>query len=109
MDLEELISSACRRKIIKYLAENGPTNIMRLVLGTRGKYPRINSELQILQRENIIIDQHKDRMRIIKLNKENPNTALVIQALKVLNSGKTKTPILFPPMIQASKKYPKVQ
>ncbi|MCL5877776.1 MAG: hypothetical protein M1540_08205 [Candidatus Bathyarchaeota archaeon] len=109
MDLEELISSSCRRKIIKYLAENGPTNIMRLVLGTRGKYPRINSELQILQRENIVVDQHKDRMRIIKLNKESPNAVLVIQALKVLNSGKTKKPLFFQPVIHESKQSLKVQ
>ncbi|MGE5555682.1 MAG: hypothetical protein ACM3UY_05390 [Methanocella sp.] len=90
MDLEELLSSSCRRKIIKYIAENGSTNIMQLILSIRGKYPQTNAELQILQKENIIIDQRTGRMRIIKLNKENPNTGLVIQALKLLNSGKER-------------------
>jgi len=90
LDLEDILSSSCRRKIIKYLAENGPTNIMQLILGIRGKYPQTNAELQILQKEDIILDQHTGRMRIIRLNKENPNTNLVLQALKLLNSGKNK-------------------
>jgi DNA-binding transcriptional ArsR family regulator len=97
MDLEELLSSACRRKIIKYLAEKGSTNIMQLILGIRGKYPQINAELQILQKENIIIDQRSGRMRIIRLNKENVNTGIMLQALKLLNSGKTKKPKTFYP------------
>jgi len=62
---------------------------MRLIMLVNGKYPQVNSELQILQKEDIIIDQNIGRMRIIRLNKENPNTNLVLQALKLL-SGKDK-------------------
>jgi predicted transcriptional regulator len=90
LDLTELLSSACRRKIIEYLAENGATNIMQLILGIRGKYSQTNAELQILQKEGIVIDQHVGRMRIIKLNKENPNTELLLQALKILHSRENK-------------------
>jgi hypothetical protein len=90
LDLTELLGSACRRKIIEYLAENGSTNIMRVILGIRGKYPQTNAELQILQKEDIIIDQHIGRMRIIKLNKENPKTCLILQALKILHSNDGK-------------------
>ena len=86
MDLTELLSSACRRKIIEYLAENGSTNIMQLILGIRGKYPQTNAELQVLQKEGIVIYQHVGRMRIVKLNKENPKTILLLQALKILHS-----------------------
>jgi len=89
LDLESILSSTCRRKIIKVLAESGSTNIMRLIMLVNGKYPQVNSELQILQKEDIIIDQNIGRMRIIRLNKENPNTNLVLQALKLL-SGKDK-------------------
>jgi predicted transcriptional regulator len=85
MDLESILSSACRRKIIKYLTENGPTNIMQLILGINGKYPQVNSELQILQKEEIIIDQHIGRMRLIRLSKENPRTKLLLEALKLLD------------------------
>lgn len=90
MDLTDLLSSACRRKIIEYLAVNGSTNIMQLILGIRGKYTQTNAELQILQKEGIIIDQHVGRMRLIKLNKENLNTELLLQALKILHSNENK-------------------
>ena len=63
---------------------------MQLILGIRGKYPQTNAELQILQKEDIIKDQHTGRMQKIKLNNETPNTNLVLQALKLLNSGKNK-------------------
>ena len=85
MDLESILSSACRRKIIKFLAENGSTNIMHLILGINGKYSQVNSELQNLQKEGIVIDQHIGRLRRIRLNKENPKTTLLLQALKILN------------------------
>jgi len=85
LDLTDLLSSGCRRKIIVYLAANGSTNVMQLILGIRGKYPQTNAELATLQKEDIIIDQHVGRMRIIKLNKENPRTALILQALKLLS------------------------
>jgi predicted transcriptional regulator len=91
MDLESILSSACRRRIIKFLAENGSTNIMRLIVGINGKYPQVNSELQTLPKEEIIIDQHIGRMRIIRLNKENPGTCLLLQALKLLHSNEDKS------------------
>ena len=90
MDLEDLLASSCRRKIIKYLAENGSTNVMQLISGIRGKYPQTNVELQILQREDIITDGHVGRMRIIRLNKENPKTGVLLQALQLLHSTDTQ-------------------
>lgn len=92
MDLADLVASTCRRKIIEYLADNGSTNIMQLILGIRGKYPQTNTELLILQKEGIIIDQHIGRMRIIKLNKENPRTTHILQALKILTDKKADSP-----------------
>ena len=88
MNLEEILSSACRRKIIKYLAEKGSTNIMRLIVGVNSKYPQVNAELQILKKEGIIGDQHIGRTRLIRLNKENPGTILILQALKILTEKK---------------------
>jgi hypothetical protein len=58
---------------------------MRLIAGVNSKYPQVNSELQILQKEGIIVDKRIGRMRIISLNKENPNTGVLVQALKLLH------------------------
>ena len=90
MDLETILSSSCRRKILKFLARNGPTNIMRLIVGVNGKYPQVNSELQILQSEEIIFDKCIGRMRIVELNKENPETGVLLQALKILHNNEDK-------------------
>jgi predicted transcriptional regulator len=87
LDLESVLSSACRRKILKCLAENGSTNIMQLILKVNGKYPQVNAELQVLQKENIIFDEHMGRMRMVRLNKENAKTILLLKALKILNDG----------------------
>jgi DNA-binding transcriptional ArsR family regulator len=88
MDLEHLLSSACRRKIIKALAENGELNVMKLILKIRGKYPQVNASLQILQKEGIVLDRHYGRIRLIKLNRENSNTKLLLEALKILDSNR---------------------
>jgi hypothetical protein len=63
---------------------------MLLILKVNGKYPQVNSELQILHKEDIIIDERIGRMRIIRLNMENPNTSLLLQALKLLHSNDDK-------------------
>ena len=63
---------------------------MLLILKINGKYPQVNAELQILQNQDLIIDRRVGRMRIIRLNKENPSTSLLLQALKLLSSNKDK-------------------
>ncbi len=63
---------------------------MRLTVGINSKYPQVNSELQILQKEEIITDKHIGRMRIISLDKENPKTGVLLQALKLLHSTDDK-------------------
>lgn len=90
VDLVAILSCACRRKIIEFLSENGSTNIMQLILKINGKYSQVNAELQILQKEDLIIEKRVGRMRIIRLNKENPNTDLLLQALKLLHSNDKK-------------------
>jgi predicted transcriptional regulator len=92
MDLESILSSSCRRKILKILASNGPTNIMALIQKVNGKYPQVNTELHILKNEEIILDQTVGRMRIIRLNKENAKTGLLLQALKLLHSTEESKP-----------------
>ena len=91
MDLESILSSSCRRKIIKILASDGSTNIMELIRKANSKYPQLNSELKILQTEDIVLDEHIGRMRRIKLNKENPKTLALLKALKILSDEENKT------------------
>ncbi len=86
MDLEMLLSSSCRRRILKVLSSNGPTNVMQLIQKVNNTYNHVNSSLQILQKEGIIIDERFGRMRVIRLNKENQRTMIMLRALKILEN-----------------------
>lgn len=94
MDLATLVSSSCRRRILQVLSNSGQTNIMDLVRKVNGAYNQVNLNLQILREEGIIYDERFGRMRLVRLNKENPRTQLLLQALNLLEMHKTsKQPI----------------
>jgi len=59
---------------------------MALVREVNSTYNQVNSNLQILQKEGIIFDEHFGRMRVIRLNRENPGMARLLQALKILKA-----------------------
>ena len=86
MDLGALLASSCRRKILKVLWKTGSFNVMSLVRKVNSTYSQVNQHLQILQKENVIFDEHYGRTRLIRLNRENPKTALLLQVLKILSS-----------------------
>jgi hypothetical protein len=80
------MASSCRRRILKVLLGRGQINVMELVRSVNSTYNQVNANLQILHSEEIIFDEHLGRIRLIKLNKENPKTRLLLQALKILSS-----------------------
>ena len=43
------------------------------------------------QKEDIVQEKHYGRVRLIKLNRENPKTDLLLQALKILNEYKLQS------------------
>jgi hypothetical protein len=86
MDLKFLIASSCRRRILQVLSVSKRTNVMKLVCKVNSTYNQVNSNLQILRNEGIVFDDHFGRMRIIRLNRENPRTLLLLQALKILET-----------------------
>jgi predicted transcriptional regulator len=86
MDLETLLASSCRRKILRVLLCGKRTNVMKLVRQVNSTYNQVNSNLQTLQKEGIVFDEHFGRIRLIRLNRENPRTARLLQALKILET-----------------------
>jgi hypothetical protein len=62
---------------------------MGLVRNINSTYVEVNRNLKILQNEGVVFDQRVGRMRMLKLNHENPKTDLLLKALKILNT-KTK-------------------
>jgi predicted transcriptional regulator len=84
-DSEVILASSCRRKILRVLSRKR-LNVMELVRKVNSTYNQVNSNLQILREEGIIFDERFGRMRVIRLNKENPKTMVLLQALKVLET-----------------------
>ena len=90
MDLETVMASACRRRILKVLSRAGRVNVMELVRKVNSTYSQVNPNLRILWGEGLIIDEHFGRMRVIRLNRENPKTDALLQALKILETSRPK-------------------
>jgi len=90
MDLETVVASSCRRRILRVLSRAGRVHVMELVRRVNSTYSQINPNLRILSEEGIIIDEHFGRMRVIRLNKENQKTTILLQALKILGTPKPK-------------------
>jgi predicted transcriptional regulator len=84
-DSEVILASSCRRKILRVLSRKR-LNVMELVRKVNSTYNQVNSNLQILREEGIIFDERFGRMRVIRLNKENPKTMVLLQALKILET-----------------------
>lgn len=86
MNLERLLTSSCRQKILKELSRVKTVHIMGLVRNINSTYIEVNRNIKILEEEGVVIDQRVGRMRMLRLNRENPKTALLLQALKILST-----------------------
>jgi len=80
------LASSLRQRILKGLYECREVNVMGLVSKINSTYNEVNRNLAILERDGIITDTRCGRMRLIKLNRENPKTVLLLQVLKQLES-----------------------
>lgn len=88
MNLKKLLASTCRQKILETLSKPGGMNVMALMRKINSTYNETNRNLKILEQEGIITSEVYGRVRYIKLNRKNPRTALLLQALKTLESEK---------------------
>ncbi|MGD6806639.1 MAG: hypothetical protein ACQCN4_06735 [Candidatus Bathyarchaeia archaeon] len=89
MELRKILASSIRQNILKTLAENRELQIMRLVSTVGSTYNELNRNLQILGKEELIIDEYRikvrhGKVRVIRLNKENPKTQTLLKVLKTL-------------------------
>jgi predicted transcriptional regulator len=100
MDLRKLVASTQRQNIIKTLSEHHEMQVMHLVSATGSTYNELNRNLQILEKEGIITNEYPikvrhGKVRVIRLNKENPKTQVLLKVLKTLDQPVTaeKAPI----------------
>jgi hypothetical protein len=86
MNLDKLLTSGCRQKILKTLQKEKSINIMGLVTKINSTYIEVNRNVKILEREGIVSERRFGRIRMIILNQEDPKTKVLLQALKILNN-----------------------
>jgi predicted transcriptional regulator len=90
LDLKKLLASPIRQRILEVLSESkGEIRVMQLVRLVGSPYNDVNRNLGILETEGIITNVYSRPVkhgviRTVKLNRENPKTAILLQALKLL-------------------------
>jgi hypothetical protein len=67
--------------------------MIEFVVKLKSTYTDVNRNLSILEREDIIRNEYPQkirhgRVRIIQLNKDNPKTKSLLEALKILDNYK---------------------
>jgi predicted transcriptional regulator len=92
LDLNKLLASSGRQKLLKELAKCKELNVMALVRRLNSPYNEVNRNLGILEKEGIIINDYRKRVRrgkvrMIILNRENPKTKILLQVLKTLDTA----------------------
>jgi hypothetical protein len=62
---------------------------MDLVRKVNSTYGQVDRNVQILEKEGVVIDRSVGRMRMIKLNSDNPKTAILLKALRMLKNQRS--------------------
>lgn len=88
MELNKILASTCRQKILLALFELKRTHMMDLIRKVNSNYNQVNRNLIILEKQKIVTISYCGRMKIIRLNFENPKVMIIIEALKMLTREK---------------------
>ena len=86
MNLNKILASYCRQRILKALSEKRGITIMRLVNIVNSTYNEVDRNLRILEREGAVTQRYEGRKRIIRLNFKNEKT-LVLLKLMMIREG----------------------
>ncbi len=91
MDLKKVLASSLRQKILKELSITREIRVMELVRRTGSTYNELNRNIQILEKEDILTDEYRvkvkhGKVRVIALNRDTPRTKVLLQVLKTLDN-----------------------
>jgi predicted transcriptional regulator len=90
VDLRKVLASSLRQNILKVLSEKREIQVMKLVGCVGSTYNELNRNLLLLEKEDIIINEYRvkvrhGKVRVIRLNKDNPKTAVLLNVMKTLD------------------------
>lgn len=90
MSIEDVFSSRGRVRIFKILIEMGELNISEIARRARLNYSTTNQHLQILYKAGLIRQKKFGRIRIFRVNKENPRAKVIEELIEIW--GQTNKP-----------------
>ena len=96
MELSNVFASSLRQKILRELSKTREIRVMKLVSKVNSTYNELNRNLTILESEGIITNKYQvkvkhGKIRVIRLNRDNIKTKLLLEALKTLDSENKKS------------------
>lgn len=91
LELKKVLASSLRQNVLHELSTSREIRVMQLVSRVGSTYNELNRNLAILKQEGIIFDEYRvkvrhGKIRVITLNRDNPKTKVLLQALKALES-----------------------
>ncbi len=97
MELKKVLASSLRQNILKELSLTRELRVMELVRRTGSTYNELNRNLEILEKENLIINEYRlkvrhGKVRVISLNRDDRRTKILLDVLKVLDQENAYSP-----------------
>ncbi len=87
MKLEQIIASSGRQKILVVLSKVKKTHITNLVRLTNGTYNQVRRNVDLLEKEGVIMVENYGNMKMIELDFSSPKTAKLLKALQALQTA----------------------
>ena len=87
-----MLASSLRQKILRELSKTRELQVMQLVSKVNSTYNELNRNVMLLEKEGIIINEFRvkvrhGKIRIIRLNKDNPKTKILLATLQTLDAN----------------------
>jgi predicted transcriptional regulator len=97
LELKKVLASSLRQNILKELSLTRELRVMELVRRTGSTYNELNRNLEILEKENLIINEYRlkvrhGKVRVISLNRDDRRTKILLDVLKVLDQENAYSP-----------------
>ena len=80
--IEDVFSSKGRMKILRVLADIGELNVSEIARRAGLNYATTNQHLQVLESHGLVKYKKFGRVRIFRLNEENPAARMIIELIE---------------------------
>jgi DeoR/GlpR family transcriptional regulator of sugar metabolism len=91
LNLEQIIASTCRQKILRALSNVKRTHITGLVRTINSTFNEVRRNLEILQDEGIVKITSVGSMKMVELQRDSQKTEKLLEVLRTLEHERLRT------------------